>query len=134
MTFITFKLLLIVHQIYLNIITIFSAARDHFGHSPLHKSVMANQEDVLRFLVEKFPATIEDRDNVSENKYCLSKNNYCLHYWNSLTSNDVLLAWPLQRWFTYIQSFICSIIIYCWISQSVLLRLSSELLLGCLLK
>ena len=28
--------------------TILFLARDHFGHSPLHKSVMANQEEVLR--------------------------------------------------------------------------------------
>jgi len=39
-------------------------ARDHYGHSPLHKSVMANQEDIMQWLVDNYPDHIEDRDNV----------------------------------------------------------------------
>ena len=42
-----------------------SSARDHYGHSPLHKAVMANQEDTLRFVMDKYPHHIEDRDNVN---------------------------------------------------------------------
>ena len=40
-------------------------ARDHYGHSPLHKTVMANQEDIMRFILERYPDHVEDRDNVS---------------------------------------------------------------------
>ena len=40
-------------------------ARDHYGHSPLHKSVMANQEEVMRFILESYPDHVEDRDNVT---------------------------------------------------------------------
>lgn len=39
-------------------------ARDHYGHSPLHKSIMANQEDIMRYIVELYPDHVEDRDNV----------------------------------------------------------------------
>ena len=39
-------------------------ARDHYGHSPMHKCVMANQEEVLRFLLQHHPEHVEDRDNV----------------------------------------------------------------------
>jgi len=39
-------------------------ARDHYGHSPLHKSVMANQEEIMRFILESYPDHVEDRDNV----------------------------------------------------------------------
>jgi hypothetical protein len=39
-------------------------ARDHYGHSPLHKSVMANQDEVMRFVLESYPDHVEDRDNV----------------------------------------------------------------------
>ena len=41
-----------------------AGARDHYGHSTLHKSVMANQEDVLRFIIEAHPDLVEERDNV----------------------------------------------------------------------
>ena len=41
-------------------------ARDHYGHSPLHKSVMANQEDIMKFILRLYPDHIEDRDNVSK--------------------------------------------------------------------
>jgi ankyrin repeat protein len=40
-------------------------ARDHYGHTPLHKAVMANQEAIMRFLIEEMPALVESRDNVS---------------------------------------------------------------------
>ena len=40
-------------------------ARDHYGHSALHKSVMANQGDIMKFLLHHHPEHIEDRDNVS---------------------------------------------------------------------
>ena len=40
-------------------------ARDHYGHSPLHKTVMANQEEIMKFLLHQHPEHIEDRDNVS---------------------------------------------------------------------
>ena len=40
-------------------------ARDHYGHSPLHKSIMANQEEIMRFILETYPDHVEDRDNVS---------------------------------------------------------------------
>ncbi len=43
-----------------------SNARDHYGHSPMHKAVMANQEAVLRHLVDNFHDLIEVRDNVSQ--------------------------------------------------------------------
>jgi len=39
-------------------------ARDHYGHSALHKSVMANQGDIMKFLLNHHPEHIEDRDNV----------------------------------------------------------------------
>ena len=39
-------------------------ARDHYGHSALHKSVMANQGDIMKFLLHHHPEHIEDRDNV----------------------------------------------------------------------
>ncbi len=42
-----------------------ASARDHYGHTPLHKSVMANQEDVMKFIVEAYPDLREERDNVS---------------------------------------------------------------------
>ena len=42
-------------------------ARDHYGHSALHKSVMANQGDIMKFLLNHHPEHIEDRDNVWEN-------------------------------------------------------------------
>ena len=41
-------------------------ARDHYGHSALHKSVMANQGDIMKFLLHHHPEHIEDRDNVSK--------------------------------------------------------------------
>ena len=44
--------------------TIFQA-RDHYGHTPLHKAVMANQESIVKYLVDYFPELIESRDNVS---------------------------------------------------------------------
>ena len=40
-------------------------ARDHYGHSPLHKSVMANQEEIMKFIIRLYPDHVEDRDNVS---------------------------------------------------------------------
>ena len=40
-------------------------ARDHYGHSPMHKCVMANQEDILKFLLNHHPDHVEDKDNVS---------------------------------------------------------------------
>ena len=40
-------------------------ARDHYGHSALHKSVMANQGDIMKFLLHHHPEHIKDRDNVS---------------------------------------------------------------------
>ena len=39
-------------------------ARDHYGHSPLHKSIMANQEEIMRFILGTYPDHVEDRDNV----------------------------------------------------------------------
>ncbi|TRY79118.1 hypothetical protein TCAL_09905 [Tigriopus californicus] len=48
-----------------------SNARDHYGHSPLHKSVMANQEDIMRYLLNNFPDLIGIRDN---------ENRTPLHY------------------------------------------------------
>ena len=42
-------------------------ARDHYGHTPLHKAVMANQESIVKYLVDYFPELIESRDNVSIN-------------------------------------------------------------------
>jgi len=41
-----------------------AGARDHYGHTPMHKSVMANQEEVMRFLLEAYPELREERDNV----------------------------------------------------------------------
>ena len=40
-------------------------ARDHYGHSPLHKSVMANQEEIMRYVLDNFGELMEVRDNVS---------------------------------------------------------------------
>ena len=50
-------------------------ARDHYGHSALHKSVMANQGDIMKFLLHHHPEHIEDRDNVrnSSNVYTLNE-------------------------------------------------------------
>ncbi|XP_023341613.1 ankyrin repeat-containing protein BDA1, partial [Eurytemora carolleeae] len=42
---------------------IWITARDHFGHSPMHKAVMANQEAILRFLIQEFPESISFKDN-----------------------------------------------------------------------
>ena len=39
--------------------------RDHYGHSPLHKSVMANQEEIMRYVLDNFGELMEVRDNVS---------------------------------------------------------------------
>ena len=39
-------------------------ARDHYGHSPLHKSVMANQQQIMEFVIKLYPDHLEDRDNV----------------------------------------------------------------------
>ena len=39
-------------------------ARDHYGHTPLHKAVMANQESIVKYLVDYFPELIESKDNV----------------------------------------------------------------------
>ena len=44
-----------------------AAARDHYGHTPLHKAVMANQEQVMGFIAEAYPELVEERDNVSAN-------------------------------------------------------------------
>ena len=44
-------------------------ARDHYGHSPLHKSVMANQEEILQWLIDNYPDHIEDRDNVRKKAF-----------------------------------------------------------------
>ena len=52
-------------------------ARDHYGHSPLHKSVMANQEDIMKFILRLYPDHIEDRDNVSMNYTMLQKLSKC---------------------------------------------------------
>ncbi|XP_071748221.1 uncharacterized protein [Lepeophtheirus salmonis] len=38
-------------------------ARDHYGHTPTHKAVMANQGDVLNYIINKYPYQIEERDN-----------------------------------------------------------------------
>ena len=43
-----------------------AAARDHYGHTPLHKAVMANQEQVMAFIAESYPELAEERDNVRE--------------------------------------------------------------------
>ena len=34
-------------------------ARDHYGHSPLHKSVMANQEEIMRYVLDNFGELME---------------------------------------------------------------------------
>ena len=47
----------------------FFQARDHYGHTPLHKAVMANQESIVKHLVDYFPELIESRDNVRSNDY-----------------------------------------------------------------
>ena len=52
-------------------------ARDHYGHSPLHKSVMANQEDIMKFILRLYPDHIEDRDNVSMNTQCRNVKIFC---------------------------------------------------------
>ena len=43
-----------------------ATARDHYGHTPLHKAVMANQEDVLKHIVQTYPDLVEERDNVNK--------------------------------------------------------------------
>ena len=55
-------------------------ARDHYGHSPLHKSVMANQEDIMKFILRLYPDHIEDRDNVSMT-YSVTQNKICYFKW-----------------------------------------------------
>ena len=50
-------------------------ARDHYGHTPLHKAVMANQESITKWLIERYPELIESRDNVS---YDLINPHNCL--------------------------------------------------------
>ena len=47
-------------------------ARDHYGHSPLQKCVMANQEDILKFLLAHHPEHVADKDNV---RYLDSKDS-----------------------------------------------------------
>ncbi len=42
-----------------------AGARDHYGHTPLHKAVMANQADIVRFILDAYPELKEERDNVS---------------------------------------------------------------------
>lgn len=41
-----------------------ATARDHYGHTPLHKAVMANQDEILRFIVQTYPDLLDERDNV----------------------------------------------------------------------
>ena len=58
-----------------------AGARDHYGHSPLHKAVMANQEDVARYIVDKFPELMEVRDNVSEHGAAAwARSLFCLPF------------------------------------------------------
>ena len=52
-------------------------ARDHYGHSPLHKSIMANQEEIMRFILGTYPDHVEDRDNVIG---FLFLKNLCCHF------------------------------------------------------
>ncbi len=51
-------------------------ARDHYGHSPLHKTVMANQEEIMRFILERYPDHVEDRDNVSSTMMFMNTMNF----------------------------------------------------------
>ena len=50
-----------------------SNARDHYGHSPLHKAVMANQEEVAKYLLENFRELLEVKDNVSLRIFVLTR-------------------------------------------------------------
>lgn len=43
----------------------FALARDHFGMTPLHRAVILNNVASVKFLVNKFPETINARDRVS---------------------------------------------------------------------
>ena len=65
-------------------------ARDHYGHSPLHKSVMANQEDIMKFILRLYPDHIEDRDNVST---VCPRSKILERNWNN--SETVYFFWPL---------------------------------------
>ena len=53
-----------------------ACARDHYGHSPLHKAVMANQEDIVRFVLDAYPELREERDNVSSKTIVFSLSCY----------------------------------------------------------
>lgn len=42
----------------------FALARDHFGMTPLHRAVILNNVTSVKFLVNRFPETINARDRV----------------------------------------------------------------------
>ena len=62
-------------------------ARDHYGHSALHKSVMANQGDIMKFLLHHHPEHIEDRDNV-RNMHIISIVLYVMFCTKRQSSNE----------------------------------------------
>ena len=51
-------------------------ARDHYGHSPMHKCVMANQEDILKFMLTHHPEHVSDKDNVSSTPHLIFKSQF----------------------------------------------------------
>ena len=54
-------------------------ARDHYGHTPLHKAVMANQESIVKYLVDYFPELIESKDNVRNTNISLNMPSMSNH-------------------------------------------------------
>lgn len=40
----------------------YALAKDHFGMAPLHKAVIMGHLDVVKFLLDRFPETINARD------------------------------------------------------------------------
>ncbi|EEC13792.1 hypothetical protein IscW_ISCW021465 [Ixodes scapularis] len=41
----------------------FALSRDHLGASPLHLAVLHGHTDVLNYIVDKFPETLDGPDN-----------------------------------------------------------------------
>ena len=41
--------------------------RDQLGATPLHKAIIYGQNEIVEFLLDKFPNTVHARDHVSNN-------------------------------------------------------------------